>query len=97
MLLHGLAARPELNGQAGTCLEWHGDKERYSVRLNGSSETVKVRPCNLQPAAAAPAPAKADGRDLIDAFMRENRENAKKEEARIKAWRERPPARPSIS
>lgn len=46
--IHGLSARAELNSCGGTILCWHADKGRYGVQVEGSLETVLLRPTNLE-------------------------------------------------
>ncbi|EOD29214.1 hypothetical protein EMIHUDRAFT_252010 [Emiliania huxleyi CCMP1516] len=50
--IHGLSARAELNSCGGTILCWHADKGRYGVQVEGSLETVLLRPTNLEEADA---------------------------------------------
>mmetsp|Transcript_32095 Transcript_32095/g.81440 ORF Transcript_32095/g.81440 Transcript_32095/m.81440 type:complete len:95 (-) Transcript_32095:125-409(-) len=46
--LRGLQAKPELNGQEGTCSDFQADAGRWTVRLdNGEDFAFKV--ANLQP------------------------------------------------
>jgi hypothetical protein len=59
--LFGLQARPEMNGQQGTCGEWLADLERWSVVLDslgsqGTTEEYAVRPKNLSVIEASRAP-----------------------------------------
>ena len=51
--LDGIQAKPELNGQLGVCVSYVEDKQRYMVKLNGSKETMSLRPANLIPQAEA--------------------------------------------
>ena len=51
VVLGGLSARPELNGQRGEARSFEGG--RYAVALEGGGESVRVRPGNLSLAAAA--------------------------------------------
>ena len=44
--LDGLVARPELNGQAGTCGDFNEAKGRYPVKLEGG-ESVLIKMMNL--------------------------------------------------
>ena len=48
VVLGGLSARPELNGQRGVARSFEGG--RYAVALEGGGESVRVRPGNLSPA-----------------------------------------------
>ena len=50
VVLGGLSARPELNGQRGVAQSFEGG--RYAVALEGGGESVRVRPGNLSPAVA---------------------------------------------
>ena len=50
VVLSGLSALPELNGQRGVARSFEGG--RYAVALEGGGESVRVRPGNLSPAAA---------------------------------------------
>jgi len=42
--LHGLQSRPELNGQPATLIRWDADAGRWSVRIAGSDERMRVKP-----------------------------------------------------
>lgn len=48
MRLHGLQAKPELNGKEGTCLERKADTGRWLVRLEGGSGEFAFKEANLQ-------------------------------------------------
>ena len=50
VVLRGLSARPELNGQRGLAQSFEGG--RYVVALEDGGESVKVRPDNLLAVAA---------------------------------------------
>ena len=45
VVLGGLSSRPELNGRRGVARSFEGG--RYAVALEGSGESVRVRPGNL--------------------------------------------------
>ena len=50
VLLHGLSARPELNGRTGVAVSFDPNTGRYGVQLDGSggrAEKVALRPANL--------------------------------------------------
>jgi hypothetical protein len=50
VVLHGLSARPELNGRAGVAVSFDPSTGRYGVQLDGSggrAEKVALRPANL--------------------------------------------------
>ena len=49
MVINGLVAKPELNGRTGTAVSFDSDKGRYSVELDGTSSSFKIKPCNLLP------------------------------------------------
>ena len=49
--LHGLVARPELNGMRGTILEWRAESGRYLVELP-DGKTIGARAANLKRARA---------------------------------------------
>jgi ankyrin repeat protein len=49
VLIVGLVAKPELNGRTGTALSFDDDKGRYSVKLDESSSSMLIKPCNLLP------------------------------------------------
>eukprot|EP00658_Telonema_sp_P-2_P027463 TRINITY_DN21205_c0_g1_i1.p1 TRINITY_DN21205_c0_g1~~TRINITY_DN21205_c0_g1_i1.p1 ORF type:complete len:292 (-),score=86.96 TRINITY_DN21205_c0_g1_i1:338-1213(-) len=42
-----LNGKKELNGREGTVLVYLQDRERYSVRVDDTGETVAIKPCNL--------------------------------------------------
>ena len=63
VVLGGLSARPELNGQRGVAQSFEGG--RYAVELEGGGESVRVRPGNLSPAAAAVARRPASPASLV--------------------------------
>jgi len=46
--IKGLTAKPELNGCGCTIIEWNEEKERYSVRLDGSLKEMLLRGANLE-------------------------------------------------
>ena len=46
--LHGLNARPELNGLVGQLGDFHEAKGRYAVRLLERNEAILLRPVNLE-------------------------------------------------
>ena len=46
--LVGLTNRPELNGRRGIAMGFFDDAERYSLRVDGMRELIKVRPVNLE-------------------------------------------------
>ena len=80
VVLGGLSARPELNGQRGEARSFEGG--RYAVALEGG-ESVRVRPDNLSPAVARAmvdvlvhichGSARALGRWLCDSKCAQNR------------------------
>mmetsp|Transcript_801 Transcript_801/g.1453 ORF Transcript_801/g.1453 Transcript_801/m.1453 type:complete len:332 (-) Transcript_801:1466-2461(-) len=45
--LHGLASRPELNGQQGTIIAWDPSKLRYNVYVMSSSKAMSLKPSNV--------------------------------------------------
>jgi hypothetical protein len=50
VVLHGLNARPELNGQSGAAIAYDASAGRYAVTLERSAESVRVKPANLREA-----------------------------------------------
>jgi len=44
--IHGLAAKPELNGQLAEAGRWLPDRQRYDLRVGGA--TLAIRPANLR-------------------------------------------------
>ena len=57
VLIHGLAAKPELNGRTGVCGAFNEDSGRWMVVMDEEGPNlpcqVAVRPCNLQRVASA--------------------------------------------
>ena len=47
VVLTGLKAASDLNGQCGTIAKWMGDKSRYKVHLQ-TGKTVAVKPANVR-------------------------------------------------
>jgi hypothetical protein len=47
VVIHGLAARPELNGLTGTILRHFDDSGRWAVQLAAGGEAIKLKPDNL--------------------------------------------------
>ena len=45
--LHGLRSRPDLNGQSGTLVQWHEERQRWAVEVDESEESIWVKPENL--------------------------------------------------
>mmetsp|Transcript_17981 Transcript_17981/g.42429 ORF Transcript_17981/g.42429 Transcript_17981/m.42429 type:complete len:378 (-) Transcript_17981:191-1324(-) len=45
--LHGIEARPELNGRRGTVMAWNGSKERYNIYVMDMSKVVSLKPANV--------------------------------------------------
>mmetsp|Transcript_35989 Transcript_35989/g.114668 ORF Transcript_35989/g.114668 Transcript_35989/m.114668 type:complete len:329 (+) Transcript_35989:377-1363(+) len=52
--IHGLTARPELNGRTAEAGRWLPDKQRYDMRVGGA--TLAIRPANLRPVSADAQP-----------------------------------------
>ena len=50
--LHGLQAKPELNGRRGVITKFVASSGRYSVQLDDDGSKIKVKPENLQQQAA---------------------------------------------
>ena len=46
--LHGLSARPELNGLLGVCERFDKDKGRYGVRVPGHEDLLALKPANVR-------------------------------------------------
>lgn len=46
--IHGLVARPELNGILCTLVRFHQDVQRWQLQIDGSKEVVRARPSNLR-------------------------------------------------
>merc|ERR1711903_413802 len=72
VVLGGLSSRPELNGQRGVARSFEGG--RYAVALEGGGESVRVRPGNLAPAAAAPSGGVAVSDEVVAAVGRGDEE-----------------------
>ena len=77
--LHGLCARPELNGRVGRVWSWHEEAGRAGVKLEGAGGadedgTLAVRPANLAVLAAQRSP--AAGGDDADAEAEPQRPKA---------------------
>jgi ankyrin repeat protein len=49
VVINGLVAKPELNGRTGTAVSFDDGKGRYSVELDSTSSSFKIKPCNLLP------------------------------------------------
>ena len=47
VVLHGLTARPELNGRNGRVMSWHEAHGRAGVRLDGEQRSIAIKPANL--------------------------------------------------
>lgn len=45
--VHGLKARPDLNGRSATVVAYVAERERYQVRVDEGSEEVYLRPSNV--------------------------------------------------
>lgn len=90
VVVDGLKARPDLNGQRATVVSYAADRERYQIRIDAGGEELYLRPANVVATAAAPteaatenAPAKKDKDDDVDADARA--EKAAVERERIAA------------
>jgi BolA-like protein 1 len=67
--LHGLTARPELNGAYGTLISWETGKGRYAVEVSGgdaskAAERLLLKPTNLEAAGSGsgtPSTTSAEG------------------------------------
>ena len=46
--VHGLAARPEYNGQEGVVLSWDDAKGRVGIKLKRSGSNISLKPANVQ-------------------------------------------------
>jgi hypothetical protein len=46
--MHGLLARPDLNGRTGDATQFSSESGRYTVVVEGGSETVALKPANLR-------------------------------------------------
>lgn len=51
VVIHGLQAKPELNGARGLLVEWVAESERWVVESLKDGSCVRVRPANLRPIA----------------------------------------------
>lgn len=64
VMVTGLAARPELNGQLGTVVSWDSEKGRAGVKLDSGDGFVQITPShkglNLQPSNLLPAESEPD-------------------------------------
>ncbi len=49
VVINGLVAKPELNGRTGTAVSFDIAKGRYSVELDDTSSSLRIKPCNLLP------------------------------------------------
>ena len=69
--IHGLQAKPELNGRSGTATAWNAEKGRWAVELEpaGEGKPVLVKPANLVPAASQPVFAGMSLMRLVAAIM----------------------------
>jgi len=47
--VHGLQAKPELNGSRGLLVEWIADSERWVIESVVDGGRIRVRPANLRP------------------------------------------------
>jgi len=56
VIIHGLVAKPQLNGRTGKALSFDDEKGRYSVELDDISTTIMIKPCNLLPTDTAATP-----------------------------------------
>ena len=79
--LHGLCARPELNGRVGRVWSWHEEAGRAGVKLEGAGGveedgTLAVRPANLAVLASQRSPAAGCDDDAADAAEAEPRPEA---------------------
>jgi len=45
--IHGLEAKPELNGKTGTVLAWNSHTERYNIYVIAISKVVSLKPANV--------------------------------------------------
>ena len=48
VVISGLLAKPELNGRTGTAMSYDDDKGRYCVKLDQTSTSLIIKPCNLR-------------------------------------------------
>ena len=55
VVLIGLFAHPELNEKSGVVAAWDGERQRYLVLLDGTSEKLALNPGNLKDMGPAPA------------------------------------------
>ena len=55
VVINGLVAKPELNGRTGTAVSFDDDKGRYWVKLDDTSSSFMIKPCNLLPAVCSVA------------------------------------------
>jgi hypothetical protein len=53
VVVRGLSARAELNGQLGLCARYDHTKGRCVVRLDGARDALLLRPTNLKQATSA--------------------------------------------
>lgn len=51
--VHGLAARPEYNGQEGIVLSWDDAKGRVGIKLKKSGSSISLKPANVQALASS--------------------------------------------
>mmetsp|Transcript_21808 Transcript_21808/g.73391 ORF Transcript_21808/g.73391 Transcript_21808/m.73391 type:complete len:613 (-) Transcript_21808:143-1981(-) len=71
--VHGLQARPELNGATGRVVDYVTDKERYAVRLEtgpGAGTVLSLRADNLQRVALELTPERPPGRPAHECALR---------------------------
>lgn len=45
--VHGIASKPELNGQRGTVIAWNPASERYSIHVMNLQKVISLKPTNV--------------------------------------------------
>ena len=48
VVLHGLNARPDLNGKQGRVMSWHEKQGRAGVHVDGECKALAIKPTNLR-------------------------------------------------
>ena len=59
--IHSLNGRADLNGSTGVAVGYSTARGRYTIEVDGTSESVRVRPANLCLGTEEPPPPPADG------------------------------------
>ena len=95
--IDGLSSAPAHNGQCGVAVSWDGEKQRYTIKVDGQAETLNVRPANLRclAAEAAAAAAEAPSAEVDDESVELERPYAPRLRARADPSAAAPDARSS--